>query len=318
MTIRDKLRSQVGRLARLAARSGENELRDGRRDQRNVDLVLAAVLQEPEVLKGIQYPLAYVDFLRTCIEPVSHSVEVVKEDSSERDQAANRFQTLLDQLQGDLPAIEFSVAREIASLVDQGLTNSEVFVLRQWALDVGLHLLISSSFGNKGRILFNIVRFMRSKCCLELGTAYGMSALFILGALRTYAKPGYLATVESMEPQFSLGSSMLKSRHGESVECRFGHTAHVLPELAKSLGSIDFMFHDCGHSREDYIRDFSLVCDALAPGAVVMFDDIRWMPPRDLLEGDPHTYDGWKEVIAHPRVRRAVEIDSMFGMFLMR
>ena len=61
------------------ARAG---LRDGRRDQRNVDLILSAVLQEPEALKGIQYPLAYVDFLRTCIEPVSHSVEVVKEDST--------------------------------------------------------------------------------------------------------------------------------------------------------------------------------------------------------------------------------------------
>jgi predicted O-methyltransferase YrrM len=118
----------------------------------------------------------------------------------------------------------------------------------------------------RGRILFNIVRFMRSERCLELGTAYGMSALFILAALTASAKPGHLATVEGFEPMFSLGSSMLKRRYEEMVSCHFGKTSSVLPELVKSLGRIDFMFHDCGHSREDYIRDFNQLSEILAPG----------------------------------------------------
>lgn len=314
MTIKQNLKNQVRYLAQLLARYGGAELRD----QRNIDMVLSAVLHGPDALNGIQYPLAYVDFLRTCIEPVSHRVVVVKEDASEPDNAANRFQTLLEQLRGGLPAIEFSLAREIALIADQGRTKSEVKIFRQWTGDVGLHFSLSSSFGNKGRILFNIVRFMRSECCLELGTAYGMSALFILGALKSYAKSGYLATVEGREPQFSVGSSLLKREHGEVVSCHFGDIEQVLPGLVKSLGSIDFMFHDAGHSREDYVRDFTLVSEALAPGSVVLFDDIRWEPSPRTFEGDPRPYDGWKEVIAHRRVRRAVEIDGLLGLFLVR
>jgi len=242
----------------------------------------------------------------------------VKVDSGESDNAANRFQTLLDQLRGGLPAIEFSVAQDIALVADHSRTKSEVLSFGQWIGDVGFHFSISSSAGHKGRILFNIIRFMRSECCLELGTAYGMSALFILGALKSYAKSGHLATVEGMEPQFSLGSSMLKRRGGEAVSCRFGDTDQMLPELVKSLGSIGFMFHDAGHSRENFIRDFTLVSDALAPGAVVLFDDIRWEPSPRTFEGDPRSYDGWREVIAHFRVRRAVEIDDQLGLFLIR
>ena len=314
MTIKENLKNKVHYLAQLLARSGGAELRD----QRNVDMVLSAVLHGPDALNGIQYPVAYIEFLRTCIEPISPKVVVVKEDSSEPDNAANRFQTLLDQLSGGVPAIEFALAREIALVADQSRTKTQVMGFGQWTGDAGLHFVGSSSLGNKGRILFSTVRFMRSECCLELGTAYGMSALFILGALKSYANSGSLATVEGMEPQFSLSSSMLKRQHGEVVSCHFGHTDQVLPELVKSLGSIDFMFHDAGHTREDYVRDFNLVCEALTPGAVVLFDDIRWEASARMCQGDPRPYEGWKEVIAHGRVRRAVEVDGSLGLFLVR
>src|SRR5262245_14920273 len=59
--------------------------------------------------------------------------------------------------------------------------------------------------------------------------------------------------------------------HGEMVSRRFGKTGSVLPELVKSLGKTDFMFHDCGHSREDYVSDFDQVGEILRPGAVVHF-----------------------------------------------
>ena len=44
--------------------------------------------------------------------------------------------------------------------------------------------------------------------------------------------------------------------------------------LAKTIGPIDFMFHDAAHTGDDYIRDFSLIVDTLAPGAVLLVDDI--------------------------------------------
>jgi predicted O-methyltransferase YrrM len=314
MTIKGIVENKIGYLSRLTAKYGNNELHE----QRAVEIVISALLQGPDGLKGIQYPVAYVQFLRSCFEPIRHVVESVKEDTSAPDNSSNRFHTLIEMLEGGLPEVEFSLAQEIGLIVDQERANPKEFIFNQWTGDVGLHLSISSSFGNKGRILVNIIRFMRAQNCLEVGMAYGISGLFILGALKSFSKGGHLTTIELMEPQFTIGSTILKREHSDAVSCHFGHTEKLLPEVTRAAGTIDFMFHDGGHSREDYIRDFNMVVDSLAPGAVVLFDDIRWVAPPNLFEGDPRTYEGWKAVIAHPRVRRAVEVDSQFGLFQVR
>ena len=112
-----------------------------------------------------------------------------------------------------------------------------------WAGDVGLHSSIASSSASKGRILFNLVRFTRSERCLELGTAYGVSAPFILSALRLYFTGGHPHTIEASEPQFSVASAQLRSRYSDLVSCHFGRTGTILPELMKSSGPIDMLFH---------------------------------------------------------------------------
>lgn len=79
------------------------------------------------------------------------------------------------------------------------------------------------------------------------------------------------------------------------------------------------MFHDAGHSHEAYVNDFSQVSQALVPGAVVLFDDIRWEDERWELRSKPgNTYAGWKEVVSHSRVSYAVEIDGDLGLLLLR
>ena len=284
MGVKGSLKNLARRSVLLCATTAES----AQRDHRNVDIVLAAALREADALSSIHDPVAYVDFLRACIEPARHGVTEVKPDLYPADVAAKRFTTLVEELRRGLPAVEFSVAKEIALIADKNRVLAESHKSAQWVGDVGLHFSISSSFGNKGRVLFNIVRFARSQNCLELGTAYGMSALFILAALTTYAKSGHLATLEGFEPQFSLSSSLLKRQYGENVTCHFGKTASALPQLVNSLGTIDFMFHDCGHSRDDYIRDFNHVSKILAPGAVVLFDDIRWENPRFVPDEGSH------------------------------
>jgi len=311
-TIKGNLKNLARRSVELVVEHAEKRLRD----RHNVDLVLSAALRERDT-PTICHPVAYVEFLRSCLEHTAHSVIEVRTEADNLDSAAKRFATLVDELRSGLPAIEFSVVQEIALIADRNRVLSDSMEVAQWAGDLGLHFGICSSFGKKGRILFNIVRFMRSERCLELGTAYGMSALFILAALKRTAKAGHLATVEALEPQFSIGASMLKHQYAESVSSHLGRTNTVLPELVKSLGKIDFMFHDCGHSREDYIRDFEQVSGFMTQGAVVLFDDIRWGDPR-WFTGESRTYSGWRAVVSHPRVKRAVEIDGLLGLLFLR
>lgn len=199
---------------------------------------------------------------------------------------------------------------------DRNRCLSEPVEFNDWAGDMGLHFSLSSSYGGKGRVLFNTVRIMRSKRCLELGTAYGMSALFILAALKMYVPSGSLATLEWFKLLMPVNSAILKERYGDMVSCHFGNTAAVLPELTKSLKQIDFLFHDCGHSRADYVNDFNNVVEILSPGAVVLFDDIRWEDMHNP-SANLDTYGGWATVASHPRVRQAVEIDDSLGLLLI-
>ena len=311
MSVKKSLRNLARRSIRLCATGAESELRD----YRNVDLVLSAAVREPDAL--FHDPVAYVDFLRGCIQPARHSVTELKANSDSADIAAKRFNILVEELRAGLPTVAFSVAKELALIADKSRADLEFKMLPSRVADVGLFFSKSSSFGRKGRILFNLVRFMRSENCLELGTAVGMSALFILAALTAYAKSGHLATVEGDEFLFSISSSLLKQRYGEAVACHFGQTESILPALVKSLGTIDFMFHDCGHSRDQYIHDFSQVSEILAPGAVVLFDDIRWEHACFPSKGGARTHEGWQAVVGHHRVRRAVEIDDDLGLLLI-
>ncbi len=185
-----------------------------------------------------------------------------------------------------------------------------------WAGDIHNHFHVSSSFGYKGRVLNSIIRIMRCENCLELGTAYGMSALFILEALDSLGKSGHLTTIEGLDLQFSLASKMLNTKYSDRVSCHLGMTQEILPKLVKSIGNIDFMFHDAGHTKEDYIRDFTNVLPILLPGSVIVFDDIRWYNPR-LFAKSPRCYEGWMEIIAHPRVVWAIEIDKKIGLALL-
>jgi len=283
------------------------------RAERNVDIALAALTQN-EVLKVFD-AAAYVDFLRRCIEPMSCRVVTLRANGAVDDPHALRFQTLLETIQTNLPPVRTGLAIEIARTADELRSMRAPVDYARWSGDVGLHFEQSSSMGRKGRLLSSIVRFCRPTRCLELGTAYGMSARFILGT-QPLEQRLLLTTVECNQATHALISPQLTARYGAAVDCRLGWTRDVLPELAKSISPIDFVFHDAMHSMDDYVRDFSLLVDSLAAGAVVLIDDIRWEDAR-FYQGPANTYRGWQAIAAHKRIRHAVEIDGSMGIVLL-
>ena len=289
------------------------------RDRSNVDIVLAQVLQQINDHQQLSFPSACVELLRDCIEKKVYNLQTVKKnlDSAARDTIyLKRFSTLMDILSKSVAPIEFKAAKEIAIIADSYRSISDIYQQSDWAGDVHNHFHMSSSFGDKGRILNTVIRIMRCENCLELGTAYGMSALFILEALNSIGKSGHLTTIEGLDLQFSLASKMLNTRYGDRVSCHLGMTQEILPKLVKSIGKIDFMFHDAAHGKEHYIRDFTNVFSILLPGSVIIFDDIRWYNPRFSAK-NTRCYEGWMEIIANPRIVWAVEIDKTIGLALL-
>ena len=242
------------------------------RNERNVDIAVRSILDE-KILSKTNDAASYVELLRACIEPATLRVEIAKSSNSLDDAYGHRFKTVIATIKSNLLPLPTPMALEIAEEADRlrGLT-----VPFGNDTDVGLHFAISSSLGHNGRLLANIIRLCRSERCLELGTAYGMSAMFMLGMQPYIGWTIHLTTVEGWEPQFTLANQRLKERYHEAITCHFGLTQNVLPKLMSTLGPIDFMYHDAGHTREDYVRDFGAVVNSLSPGSVIVIDDIRW------------------------------------------
>jgi predicted O-methyltransferase YrrM len=284
------------------------------RNERNVDVALRSVLADDKVLCGKNDLASYVGLLRACIEPTALRAVTVKSGDHLDSVHANRFRTLIDTIRNNLLPIPIAMALQLAEEADRLRGMTAPIDIGTWAADLGLHFALSSSLGHKGRLLANAIRLCRSERCLELGTAYGMSAMFMLEMQPYLDWTIHLTTVEGYESLFKITSQRLKDRYRDSINCHYGWTQDVLPELVSKLGPIDFMFHDAGHSREDYVRDFGAVVDTLAPGSVIIIDDIRYSDARF---GGVEAYRGWRDIVAHARIRHAVEVAGGIGLALL-
>jgi predicted O-methyltransferase YrrM len=286
-------------------------------DGRNLELVLRSTSSYLSESAPVNDPLTYVKNLRNYIEPVTFKTTTVKDSSAgNNDRTLLRFSELNRLLTTNVPPIPFSIAQKLARYADEILGLQCAYEEQNYSGDIGLHFILSSSVGHKGRLIATIIRLMRPGNCLELGTCYGMGSMCILSMLERNGESGKLTTVERFDPMYSLAKERLHQRYGNSVSCHKGNVQDVMPDILNGVAKIGFVFHDASHTKEDYIRDFSLMEPYLASGCVVLIDDIRWGDPR-FFSGDPKPYEGWLAVVGHDRVVKALEINNELGLILL-
>jgi predicted O-methyltransferase YrrM len=286
-------------------------------DGRNLDLVLRSTSSYLSESAPVNDPLTYVKNLRNYIEPVTFKITTVKNSSAANsDRTILRFSELERSLDTNVPPIPFPLAQELAKYADEILGLQSAYEEQNYSGDIGLHFMLSSSLGHKGRLIATIIRLIRPCNCLELGTCYGMGSMCILSMLERNGESGKLTTVERGDPMYSLAKERLHQRYGDSVSCHKGNVQDVLPDILNSVAKMDFVFHDASHTKQDYIRDFSLMEPYLASGCVVLIDDIRWGDFRFASE-DPKPYEGWLAVVGHHRVVKALEINNELGLILL-
>ena len=267
---------------------------------------------------GLHYPCEFMEFIYELIRPATCRVKAVKNAPGSTPTAA-RFDKLLAVLAQGVHPIQLSAASTVARYADRLRADLRPFE-KYTVTDVGDHFRMSSSLGSKGRILDSIVRVCRSQAILEFGTAYGVSSFFLLAAQRQCGIAPRLVTVEGFAPMMELSARFLGDLFGDGVEPLHGMTDQMRDVVAGTPGGFDLFFHDADHSGLSYVNDFTRLLPALRPGAIVVFDDIRWKrdplaKPQSSAPMDCHA--GWIQVTEHPRVRRAVEVDRSVGIVLL-
>jgi predicted O-methyltransferase YrrM len=309
-----RLRSQIAAASdRLADRVARTQA-SARRQSDAIDLAVAAALTESGIA-DLHDPVAYVEFLRACWQ--RDAVDVAGQPTAAAgDDAGRRFAALLAHLSDGMAAIPVGDAVVIARVSDSLLGDRTPFDRPGQVIDVGVHAGVSSSSAHSGRILTSVVRFMRSRSCLEIGTAYGLSALFLAAAQARGHEAGTVSTIECSEPQATLAFELLKARHPDTVRTFRGRSTEVLAEVCADGAVFDFLFHDGEHSGAAYVADFNAYEPHLAAGSVVLFDDITWEDPA--APGSAETFAGWTRITKHPRVAQSVVLDNWFGLLLLR
>jgi predicted O-methyltransferase YrrM len=144
---------------------------------------------------------------------------------------------------------------------------------------IKVHSSISSS---EGQFLWKIVRQLDPTVSLEVGLAYGISALFICGALNARDGTKHIA-IDPHQHEVWGGIGMANLRragYGDIVRLIEAPSYRALAELESCGRRIDFAFIDGWHTFDFTLVDFFFIDRMLKVGGVVAFDDASWRAVR--------------------------------------
>ena len=157
-------------------------------------------------------------------------------------------------------------------------------------------------------LLFQLIRQQKPERCLEMGTCCGITAAYIGTALELNGH-GRLVTLEGAPHVAVLARATLElAGQSDRVRVVEGPFARTLETTLAELAPVEFLFID-GHHDGTATRDyFDLVRRYLAPGAMVVFDDIRWSTSMS---------EAWQAITASPDIAAAID-GGPIGIVLMR
>lgn len=159
-----------------------------------------------------------------------------------------------------------------------------------------------------GDLLLALIRQLAPRSCLELGTGYGISALYVGAALELNGG-GTLTTLDR-EPRLIPIAEQGISELGLDgmIDVRGGAIEQTLAGALADTGPIDFALIDAEHTERATVDHFERLVPGLAAGAVVLIDDIH------LSEGMTRA---WMRIAAHNRVSIALDLRRL-GIAMVR
>jgi predicted O-methyltransferase YrrM len=142
---------------------------------------------------------------------------------------------------------------------------------------VKLHSAISKS---EGQLLQKLVRQVDPTISLEVGLAFGVSALFICDALNVRNGTQHIAVDPNQhggpwgDSWEGIGIANLhRAGYGDIVQLIESPSYSALAELERSGQKVDFAFIDGWHTFDFTLVDFFFIDRMLKVGGVVAFDD---------------------------------------------
>jgi len=155
----------------------------------------------------------------------------------------------------------------------------------------------------EGAFLRMLVRLLRAKSVLELGTFTGYSSLVMAEAL---PETGKLVTCDNDHEATQIAKKYwMRSPHGRKIELKLGHALETLKTI---VGTFDLVFIDA--DKENYINYWELCIPKTRSGGLLVVDNVLWsggvLDPKDetdmaIAEFNRHIYNDKRvEVVMLP------------------
>jgi predicted O-methyltransferase YrrM len=127
------------------------------------------------------------------------------------------------------------------------------------------------------RLLLHLVRELRPRECLELGTGYGISTAYQAAALELDSR-GHLVSLDVPEMSELAARGLARLGLDSRVELVPGLLADTLDAVAGRSPGFDYALLDADHTEKSTVGAFDTILPAMADPGVVVVDDINWNP----------------------------------------
>jgi predicted O-methyltransferase YrrM len=154
------------------------------------------------------------------------------------------------------------------------------------------------------RFLSRLIQFSSAEKVLELGTSLGISAAYFSAG----SEEASIVTVEGDQGIHVVASDTLENLSINNVRLIHATFEDYFENYFDSTEKLDIVFIDGNHRKEPLLRYFERLQPAIHEGSILVIDDIYWSKEMQ---------DGWKQLIAHPRITQSVDCFS-FGLLFFR
>lgn len=126
------------------------------------------------------------------------------------------------------------------------------------------------------RLLYHLVAEFRPRSVVELGTNLGISAAYIAAALRANGDGARLTTLDASPYRLRVAREVHERLGLRNVEYVQGRFVDTLEPVLRGIEPVDLAFIDGHHLYEPTLAYTRTIQAHVRPGALLVFDDIRW------------------------------------------
>jgi predicted O-methyltransferase YrrM len=158
------------------------------------------------------------------------------------------------------------------------------------------------------QFLMRLVSELGPRSSIELGSGVGISGAYQAAGLRRDGTGG-IVTLDANPDWAKLAREGFEELGlTGTIELRLGDIAETLPGVLREVGPLDYAFVDAEHTEEGTISYFDALAPHLAPGAVVVVDDVTY---------PEQSRRAWRAIRGRPQVAKAVGLGRV-GVVVVR